>query len=98
MDTGKFGKLKGDKHPRDLRKIDPEPMRTTPKAKPKHKPVKQYGYEYTIKWPWEHTGRKRRVWFETRQAREQSMAAHNRNRPLDWYSDAVAIERGTDNG
>jgi hypothetical protein len=97
MDIGKFGKLKGDKHPRDLRKIDPVSERSTPKAKPKRKGDKPYGYEYTVKFPWDGQTEIRQLWFASERSRDQSMKKHNKDR-IDWWSEAIAISRGTNNG
>lgn len=87
-DVGKAAKHKGAKHPRDLRKAEPEPIRATPAAKPHKKPVKPFGMQYESKTfirfeavagqsyhrlAW--SWEKRTEWFKTAASRDQAMRA-----------------------
>lgn len=91
MELGKHGKLKGQKHPRDLRRIDPVPERTTPEAKPHRKSLKRFGFAYRMKlFRW----RDREQWYETAKRRDQALASHNRRYPdSDWITQGTPIDR-----
>jgi hypothetical protein len=73
-ELGKSAKRMGHQHPSVARRIDPVPARATPKAKPKRKHEKPYGYA----WRWagllgltDKTDRHH--WFKTVQQRDQAL-------------------------
>jgi hypothetical protein len=73
-ELGKYAKLNGKEHPRDIRRIDPVPGRVTPKAKVKRSPQKLWGYQY--KWVGFAWSRRPvcHQWFKTEGQRDQAMA------------------------
>ena len=92
MELGKHGKLKGQEHPRVLRKTDPVPERPTPNAKPHPKTLRRFGFTYRMKlFSW----RDREQWYETAKRRDQAMASHNRRyaNSSDWITQATPIDR-----
>lgn len=100
MELGKTGKHQGQKHPRDLRKTDPVPVRPTPKAKPKRKVHKRFGFKYQhlipmfegreLLWRWNFHWH----WYATPEQRDQAMSTwhYHRTYPSD-YRAPVAVER-----
>ena len=96
MELGKHGKLTGQKHPRDLRRTDPEPPRATPKAKQKRKAPKLFAFSYEYRHLWwkpKHAKWVREYkWFKTETARDQSMRAFERStaNSRDTYRDIRA--------
>ena len=105
MDLGKFGKLKGDKHPRDLRKLDAVPARPTPKAKPRRKPDKPYGFKYEMLWPSVESGRavwRWKMywrWYATERQRDQALRAWNYHRTMPKsFRNPTPVEKGAVNG
>lgn len=90
---------------KDLRKTDPEPQRATPKARPRKKAEKPYGFKYEIRmprsrnrslvWVWETWWN----WYETAKQRDQAMRAFKYHRiSPDMYRNPTPVERGGDNG
>src|SRR5256885_15619953 len=93
-ELGKTGKHTGALHPRDLRKIDPIPVRVTPKAKPKRRVEKLYGFVYEVKYPWNRKWQRGFSWYKSAPARDQGLAAHNRRTAnYDWYRKATPISK-----
>lgn len=96
-ELGKFGKLIGEKHPRDRRRTDSEPLRATPAKPPRRKVAKPYGYSVEVCWPWEKEWTTVERWYTTKRARDQAMRAEQRRtRDWNWYGDVKPIERATD--
>lgn len=103
MEIGKHGKLKGELHPRDLRRIDPEPPRPTPKkGGSKPKPLKRFGYSYERRpWSWGQNALARAwkrvyVWFDTPRSRDQAIAVRIRqaqNFERDFRKEERSSER-----
>lgn len=102
MDIGKFGKNKGDLHPRDRRKLEAVPARPTPKASGQHshsRAAKPYGYKYEhYSWWLQPRGAGVWVptytWYATARQRDQAMRAfHLHRRMPDYYRAPVAVVR-----
>ena len=77
-ELGKSGKMSGQQHPRDTRRIDPVPPRPTPSAKPHRKRSKPYGFSYEMKW-WNKGWGTTHQWYRSEAARDQAMAACERS-------------------
>lgn len=79
-DVGKAAKRAGHQHPSVLRKIDPEPPRPTPTAKPHRKAYKPFGIAYEWRGFRFKNGKFLRVWmsrerwFKTAGQRDQALA------------------------
>lgn len=76
-ELGKTGKYLGHVHPRDERRIDPEPPRPLGKASDRPKAKKRYGFKYQSRY--KVHGKKwstRTHWsyYETEKKRDQAMA------------------------
>lgn len=94
-DVGKFAKVNGVPHPRDLRRIDPIPEKPTPKASNRIKVTKIYGYQYCMNWGKGMRSRQHWQWYETAKQRDQAMLAHNKKYShFDWITSATPVERG----
>lgn len=80
----KWAKEMGEFRISDKRKLDPEPMRPTPKKTKKTKPFKAYGFTYECKnyfWRRKSIDWARvvsRSWYETVEQRDQAMKADAR--------------------
>lgn len=88
-ELGKSAKHMGAQHPRVLRHTDPVPERPTPKAKPKHKRQKLFGYAWQWAGPMQRMlgsdAKLRHHWFRTAQQRDQALAdAHKKFATREW--------------
>lgn len=100
MDIGKSAKHMGQKHPRDLRRIDPVPLRQTPAAKPHRKADKPFGFSYEeFRWWKKFTSagaswKRRFEWFATERAASQALRAFaHKHGSQEWYRDLRAERR-----
>lgn len=94
-DVGKSGKVKGDMHPRHVRRLDPAPPRATPKASGQ-KVVKRFGFTVEIRhWKTKEWQRRTWSWHETAKQRDQAMAQWPKKYSsiCDSYRDPRPIER-----